>query len=519
MSVLKANTDFSIRKWFSKTFFQEKLNNPIGYGIGIAIALGLAFVLTALPLKLGMMVVLGMIGIPIVLYCFADLHFGIIVLLSMGFFLSLIGKFVNAPIGTAVDGILLLLLFGLLVRLVKERDFSFVKSPITIFILIWIYYNFIEVLNPWAQSRMAWIYTVRTVALYLAVYFVAAHAMNSLARVKSVLKAVICLALLSALYSLKQEFFGYSQAELVWLHSDPKRFELIFQWGRLRVFSFFSDPTTFGMLMAYMSVFCMVLIIWGKKKWQRIALTFATICMFMGMAFAGSRTPFVLVPTGVLFFMLLTFKRETMIVGIGMVLFIAVFSLKSTSNPIIFRIQSAFKPSADGSVQVRLDNQTRVQPFVQSHPIGAGLGSTGMWGKRFTPNSWLASFAHDSLYVRIAVEAGWIGLIIYMLLTFIALKQGIYYFFRVKDPEIKSLYLAVTTVVFILAVANYPQEAVTLPPTSMIFYVFLAVLVRLKDFDENFKKEEEEERDLTIPVFSNPQKSKALAVFDSKIQK
>ena len=37
-----------------------------------------------------------------------------------------------------------------------------------------------EVLNPWAGSRMAWVYTVRTVALYLAVYFVAAFAMDSL---------------------------------------------------------------------------------------------------------------------------------------------------------------------------------------------------------------------------------------------------------------------------------------------------------------------------------------------------
>jgi len=186
--------------------------------------------------------------------------------------------------------------------------------------------------------------------------------------------------------------------------------------------------------------------------------------------------------------MLLTFRRETLIAAVGMILFVVAFSLKSTSNPVIYRIQSAFRPSEDASVQVRLDNQARVQPFVQSHPIGAGLGSTGAWGKRFTPNSWLASFAHDSLYVRIAVEAGWIGLILYMLLTFVALKQGIFYYFRCRNPEIKTYYLCVTTVVFILALANYPQEAVTLPPTSMIFYVFLAVLVRLKDFDENFQE-------------------------------
>ena len=169
------------------------------------------------------------------------------------------------------------------------------------------------------------------------------------------------------------------------------------------------------------------------------------------------------------------------LVGIG-------FTLKSTSNAVIWRIQSSFKVSDDASVKVRLDNQAKIQPFIQEHPIGAGLGSTGIWGKRFTPDSWLASFAHDSLYVRIAVEAGYIGLILYMILTFVALRQGIYYYFRVEDPTIKNFYLAVTTAVFLLALANYPQEAVTLPPTSLVFYVFLALIVRMKDLDPNFQK-------------------------------
>jgi len=285
MSVLKATTGFSFRKWLSRTFFQEKLNNPIGYAIGVVIALGLAFVLSALPLKLGVMLVGGLIGIPVVLSCFANLQFGILVMLSSGFLVSFAGKFINAPIGMAVDGLLLLLLFGLLVRLVKERDFSFCKSPITVLILAWIYYNFMEVLNPWAGSRMAWVYTVRTVALYLAVYFVAAFSMDSLDKIKTVLKTVVALAFIAGLYSLKQEFIGYSDAEMRWLHADPKRYELIFQWSRLRVFSFFSDPTTFGMLMAYMSVFCIILIIHISKLWQRILLGIAVIVMFMGMSY------------------------------------------------------------------------------------------------------------------------------------------------------------------------------------------------------------------------------------------
>jgi hypothetical protein len=156
----------------------------------------------------------------------------------------------------------------------------------------------------------------------------------------------------------------------------------------------------------------MILITGPFSILKKLMLSFGAGCMILGMAFAGSRTPFVLMPVGVLFYTLMTFKKSTLIAtGIFILLGTGVV-MKSTSNAVILRIQSAFQTKADASVQVRLDNQKKIQPYIQSHPIGAGLGSTGAWGMRFTPDSWLATFAHDSLYVRLAVETGYIGLLI-----------------------------------------------------------------------------------------------------------
>jgi len=39
------------------------------------------------------------------------------------------------------------------------------------------------------------------------------------------------------------------------------------------------------------------------------------------------------------------------------------------------------------------------------------------------------------------------------------------------------------TFLFALVVANYPQEAITQLPTNFLFYIIIALLVRLKDFD------------------------------------
>ncbi|MFQ5448167.1 MAG: O-antigen ligase family protein, partial [Saprospiraceae bacterium] len=393
------------------------------------------------------------------------------------------------PIGIALDGLLVLLLAGLLARLVQERDFSFAKSPISFFILAWIAYNILEVLNPWAASRLAWVYTVRTVALMLALYFIACHALNSYQRIVNTVKVILLLSFISALYALKQEYIGFSNAEYIWLNADEERFMLIFQWSRLRVFSFFSDPTTFGILMGYMSLFAFVMATGPFRNSRKIALVIAGVAMVLAMAYAGSRTPFVLVPAGVVFLAILTLKKRTNLATLFLLMAGTAFVMKSTNSAVIWRIQSAFRGESGDTIEVRMRNQHKVQPYIQTHPFGAGLGSTGYWGKRFSPDSWLANFAHDSLYVRLAVETGWIGLIIYLMLLFTAMRTSIRYYFRVKDPTIKLLYLGLSINVFLLALASYPQEAITLLPTSIIFYIMLAMIARLKDFDENFRKE------------------------------
>ncbi|MEM9822725.1 MAG: hypothetical protein AAF985_16715, partial [Bacteroidota bacterium] len=66
---------------------------------------------------------------------------------------------------------------------------------------------------------------------------------------------------------------------------------------------------------------------------------------------------------------------------------------------------------------------------------------------------------------------------------FTLLRESIYYYLRVNNPKIKVFYLAFTTIFFQLALACYPQEVLVILPTSLIFYVACAIIVRLKDFD------------------------------------
>jgi len=479
----------SIVEWVRIKVFVERLNNPFGFLLIVGLTAFFGLAIGFLGIKMGVLLFAAIVGIPLMLWVFLDEKVGIATALVIGFTIQLSYKFGDYPMGTLLDGLTMFMVLAIFIKQIGKPDWSFAKSPISYYIIAWMVYSFIQILNPEAKSILAWVYTVRSMTLLILLYFVCCYAFSSLERIKWVLKFTIFLTLLSALYGLKQEWLGYTDWERVWLYSDPLRAELIVQWGRERVFSIFSDPTTFGILMAYMAVFCIVLAAGAFKTWQRVVLFLSAGAMILSMVYGGSRTPVVLIPAGFAFYVILTLRKEVIVAtGIFFVLG-AGLMMKGTSNPVILRIQSAFNPGEDASFEVREASQEFIKPFIQSHPFGAGMGTTGIWGKRFSPNTMLASFPPDSGYVRIAVEMGWIGLILYMVLLFKIQQQGVYYYVRVKDPQIKTIYLGLNVIVFLLIVASFPQEIIILLPTSIIFYISAAAIVRLKDYDPAFNED------------------------------
>lgn len=474
-----------IKHWLADQLLFQKMNTPLGFSLLAGLAVAIAYLIATLELKIGIVLLGLIIGIPVVGACLFNPIFALAVIMVVGVLVDFLKKYINAPFGTALDGLLFVALFGVLLKQIRERDLSFVKNPISFWIMAWMVLNILEVLNPWAQSRIAWVYCVRSMAGLIILFFIATYAFKSYRIISNMFKLIIGLALLSALYGLKQEFIGFSQAELTWLYSDPKRLQLIFQWSRLRIFGFASDPTTYGIFLSYIGTFCCVLAT-GPFSWKkRGLLLFAALMMFAAMVYAGSRTPFVLVPFGFIMFVALTLKKEYFVViGIATVLFAGVI-MKGSSNAVLFRVQSAFNPKhSEDTMKVRFESQKFIQPLIQRRPIGVGLGSTGVWAKRFTPDSYLATFAHDSGFVRIAVELGYIGLIIYMCFLFAIFRTCIYYYLRVRNQKIKIFYLGFLVILFQLTLACYPQEVLVILPTSLVFYLMTAAIIRLKDFDD-----------------------------------
>ncbi len=413
-------------------------------------------------------------------------RFGIILLLIAAYFImwAIRMELVNFPLGTIMDGLEALLIFGFFLHQKFRPDWKIYRNPITLLISIWIAYNLFQVANPTAESRLAWVYTVRSVAVVMLMYFVFLYHINSVQFVRLLLKIWLALSAFAALYGLKQEFFGFAAFEEASI-ANPLQQALLFIGGHWRKFSIFSDPVAFSYNMVSSALLCIALISGPLSVPKKVILAaIAGLCTF-SMLYSGTRGAYVLIPAAMVLLVLLKFNVKIVVASVVAGILFAGVVFMPTADPAVQRFQSAFRPSDDASFNVRVQNQKMIQPYIHSHPLGGGLGATGVWGVRFAPNSFLASFPPDSGYVRVAVELGWVGLLIFCAFMFVVLRAGILNYFAIRDPELKSYCLGMVLIIFALNIGNYPQEALVQFPTNIYFYLVIALINVLLRLDQS----------------------------------
>lgn len=461
-------------------FFSElrRFKNPAGVIILLILSIGIAFMIKASGVKGGVLLLIALIGPVVGIAIIAFPKFGIFVLLIFAVLINytLRMDLTTFPLGTIMDGIQALLILGFFIKQKYTPDWEFMKNPISIMIIIWIAYNFLEIINPSAESRMAWIYTIRGLAIVTLTYFIFSYHIRDINFIRLIIKLMLAISLLGALYAYKQQFIGFTGFEEAYLYSDPIIRELLFIGGEWRKFSFFSDPVTFSYNMVFSSILCIGLMYGPISTTKKIILVVLIFFYISSMLFSGTRSAYVLLPAALGLLAILKLSRKTLMYTVIGGFFMIILIFLPTSNMTLYRFQSAFKPSDDISYNVRANNQKFIQPYIQSHPMGGGLGSTGVWGAKFSPNSFLAAFPPDSGYVRVAVEMGWIGLLIFCILMFTILKIGIENYYKIRDRELQCYCLGMLLIVFAFNIGNYPQEALVQYPANIFFFLVTALI-------------------------------------------
>ncbi len=479
----------SARQWLRYQFQEKKLNTRFGYLLLALVALLLSYGIVAVDKLTGPIVLAIMGGFLLTVMLFKSPYFGFYFLIAFSSVTVTIDKLVELPLpaGTLVEIYTYLLLLSLLLKfeLRKNMNLLFWTNPITIGLFVLFAYYIVEFFNQEMFSSLGWFSFFRKQFSYFIFYYLCYCLLDSRERIIYFIRFMIALSTVAALYACKQQWFGYSGFELRWIGTG-NGYALLRQAGMLRKVSFFSDPATSGILFAGISMLCVILLFRSvnrkEKKWLGLALVFN----LLGYSYSGTRTATLMIIAGILLYSLSTiFERRTLVFLLYSITAFIMLVVMPYQNAITYRIRSTFEGTKDASAAIRDYDRHEVQPYIQAHPMGGGIFTSGAEGNKYNKGHYLEYLQADSGYLKILAEQGPIGLALLLIFYFLIMRHGYYKFFRVRDPQIRTYYIGLLVMMFTLLVAQYAQMAISQYPIVLYFYGTLVILIKLADFDRS----------------------------------
>ena len=459
--------------------FKTRYPDNLKLLLALLATLPVAFVIS----KGGMLAGMGLLGLPFVFfYLYLLFTFPIIGIYSyvvVGFGVSGIGRYISGlPLGLSVDGLLILTWVAILVHKTETYDFKLMRNGLVIAFAVWMGYNMLQIFNPEARSKAAWFYAMRGVALYP---LLSAPLVILLFRTKRDIDIFIYLwfffSICGSLNGIKQQMFGVDRFEQAWLDAGAGTQHVLF--GKLRVFSFYSDAGQFGVSQGHVLVAAGVLFLRkGLILPKKIFFGVTAFLGLYGMMISGTRGAIAVPAIG--FFMYFFMSKNFKIVVLGVIVGIGAFSvLKFTSIGqgvyAINRMRTALDPN-DPSLQVRLANQKKLSRYLASRPFGGGVGSAGSWGQRFSPGSFLAETPTDSWYVKIWAEEGIAGLYLHLMVLFYIAGHSGYFIWNMEDSELRQQMMAIWGGMWGIYLASYGNGVLGQIPTGSLLNIGMAIM-------------------------------------------
>ena len=244
-------------------------------------------------------------------------------------------------------------------------------NMLTISYIPWILFTLFQFLNPFSKSDSmmmgirSWI--AETTFLYIMV--------SILSDKWKVLKiGLITLSIFVMICYIKvlwQRYIGFDSADLYFLYVQGGKTTHIIHSG-IRYFSLISDAATFGTLMSAAALVYGLTAIKTSNKSLAIWYSVVAILCLVGQLLSGTRGSLVIPAIGILLYTLLCKNLKMMtifiILGISTYIFFA-FTNIGDSNPFIKRARTAFNPSKDASMNVRLINREKIAEYLSTPGI------------------------------------------------------------------------------------------------------------------------------------------------------
>jgi len=459
----------------------EKLQHPAIILLLVIAAVALGYIIA----KGGLVVSLALLGLfPAIIYFnrfLNDPRVGLYTIVILGFIAIGLTRYIrNVPFGLSVDGFLVLTYVAIFFRYFYEKiNWNQINRDLVLLALLWFGYTLLQLFNPDALSRTSWFYAMRGISLYMLLLIpLGLLIFNRLRYLIIFLYMWGIFSILGTLKGLQQIYIGPDSAEQFWLDTIGAVTHILF--GELRAFSFFSDAGQFGAAQGAAGVVGIIIALNIKGLHNKVFFTIMGISGLWGMMISGTRGAMIVPMVGGITYILLRKNFRAVIIGgffLALVYAFFAYTYIGEGNSQIRRMRTAFRPAEDESYLVRLENRRILSGYLTSRPFGGGIGSAGDWGKRFSPQGFLAQIATDSWYVQIWAEQGIVGLILHLfILTYILIKGSFIIMFRLKEPELRGVVSALMAGFTGIMGASYGNGVLGQMPTGILIYLSWVII-------------------------------------------
>jgi len=472
--------------WIHQKLIVEKFNNWFGFIILLTAGLLITILASSGGMEFSIVALLAIVAIPVALVSAISLKTGFYLLLFLTSFMPVTERifYLQINAGTYIDIFIYYLLVIALIKKIISNDWKFIRHPITVLLLIFFFYNFLQLFNP-AGDPTAWFFGIRLIFRFVCVYIIAESVFRTRKDIFGFAKVWLFIGLLAAIYAMYQEWVGLPSFDMHWATKTPERQNLLWMGNRFRKWSFLSDVANFGLFMAFAGLMAFFLSLAKFKIYKKVILIILGLLFWVAMVYSGTRTAYAIIPVGVaLYFFMNINKVKTLAFGViaGMTFIFLYFA--PIYNPSLNRLRSAFSPSEDASMNLRDLNRQSIQPYIYSHPLGGGLNTTGTPGLEYSPGHPLAGFPPDSGFLKTLLETGWLGLMLQMAFYVVVLATGIKSYYLVNDQLLKRYLLAFIASFFALTVALYAKLTIEGFPLLLIIASNIVIMYRVRDFDK-----------------------------------
>ncbi len=412
-------------------------------------------------------------AIAFVVLVFLKPRIGFLCFMVYCFAVPALGRHIEGPqFGLGQDGMLLLTWLGVVFHRGNKIRFRHLNNDLVWLAVVWFIITVLEIGNPERPSIVGWFFEMRSATLYWVMSVPLAFLLfNKKSDIDLFLKIIIIISAAGALYGIKQLYFGVNKAEIRWLEAGAKTTHLLF--GKLRVFSFYTEAGQFGASQAQLAIMCIILATGPYLTGKKVLYLCLGMLIFYGMLISGTRGAMGALVGGGFVYLVLSKKVKVLMVG-GIVGALFLGGLKYTtigsSNAEIVRLRSSLDPN-DPSLVVRLNNQKILKDILSTRPFGAGVGVLGMWGLVYNQDKFISTIPPDSLYVKVWAMYGIVGFIIWfgIMLYIVGKCAGIVW--KTREPVLRNKLLSLCAGSFGILLCSYGNEVLNQMPSSIICYV------------------------------------------------